>query len=430
MAEFLGYSAFFDRVRGAVRADRGERTLAVAVINLEFVSKVDGSYGYAAGDDLLRALALRLRDALPQGDVVGEVSRTELTCLFPALLSEQHVELAVNKVMRTLRDPVTVGGHEVYPTPLVGVSSRRLAEDDPDALLREANLAMHCARRRPEGYALYDSKNSPAERLYYELHAELHHAIEENELALFYQPLMDLRTGRIIGSEALLRWNRPGKGYVTPDKVVFVAERTGLIQPLTGWISTVALRQSGALLAEGLDVSVSVNMSVQNLGEPELPRLIARALRLWDVPPSKLILELTETAMMDENPGSLEAMLQLKELGLKLAMDDFGTGYSSMARLRDLPLDELKIDMRFVRDMLASPRDEKLVHSMIDLAHCLGMYVVAEGVETREIANRLRDMGCDVIQGYYLAKPMPMDQYREFVLARNGQPALKAEGSL
>src|SRR5512134_2771332 len=430
MAEFLGYSAFFDRVRDAVRGDRGDRTLAVAVINLEFVSKVDGSYGYAAGDDLLRGLALRLRDALPQGDVVGEVSRTELACLFPTLPSEGHVALAMNKVLRTLREPVTVAGHQVYPTPLVGVASRRLADDDPDALLREANLAMHGARRRPEGYALYDPKNSPAERLYYELHAELHHAIEENELALFYQPLMDLRTGRIIGSEALLRWNRPGKGFVTPDKVVFVAERTGLIQPLTGWISTVALRQSGALLAEGLDLSVSVNMSVQNLGEPELPRLIARALRLWNVPPAKLILELTETAMMDENPGSLEAMLQLKELGLKLAMDDFGTGYSSMARLRDLPLDELKIDMRFVRDMLASPRDEKLVHSMIDLAHCLGMLVVAEGVVTEEIAIRLQVIGCDVIQGYYLGRPMPVEQYREFVVGRNGQPALKAEGNV
>jgi diguanylate cyclase len=424
MGQFLGYSAFLDRLEQELRSDRGGCVLAVAVVNLEFVSKVDGSYGYPAGDELGRILALRLRDALPDRDIIGEVSRTEMACLFPVLPSEGHLRLAIHKIMRTLREPASVAGHEVYPLPLVGVALRRKPEEDVDAVLSEANLAMHGARQRPEGFSFFEPQDSPTERLYYELHAELHHAIKENELMMFYQPFMDLRTGNIVGSEALLRWNRPGKGFVTPDKVVLVAERTGLIRELTGWICNTALRHCGAMRADGLETGVSVNVSVQNLAEPELPDLIARARRLWDVPPELLTLELTETAMMGGSAGGMEALLRLKDQGLKLAMDDFGTGYSSMARLKELPLDEIKIDLSFVRDMQSSPKDEKLVRSMIDLGHAFDMLVVAEGVETEEAADLLRRHGCDIIQGYYLSKPMPIDQYRDFVRARRGQSLL------
>ncbi|HEX6828245.1 MAG TPA: GGDEF domain-containing phosphodiesterase [Burkholderiales bacterium] len=428
MAEFLGYSSFLERTREEVRRDREGRLLALAVVNLDFISRVDGSFGYDVGDRLLRTLALRLRDALPEGDVLGEISRHELACLFPSLPSQGHLRLAIGKVQRTLEEPALVGGHQIYPLPLLGVSIRQTADGDAEALMREANLAMHGARRHLDRVAFYEEKLNGLERLHYELHAELRHAIEENALMLYYQPLLDLRSGRIFGSEALLRWSHPAMGFISPDKVVSVAERTGLINPLTAWVCNVAVRQCGELLRQGLDVSVSVNISIQNLVEPELPELISRALRLWGVPPRNLILELTETAMMEESPGSLRALSTLKELGLRLAMDDFGTGYSSMARLKELPLDELKIDMRFVRDILTSRKDEKLVHSMIELAHGLEMYAVAEGVETKEAADRLQALGCDVIQGYFLSKPLPPEQYREFLRTRAQPQAVAAEG--
>jgi len=423
MAQLLSYAAFHDRLLHEMQPEQGTLSVvAVIVVNLDFVSRLDGALGYRAGDAVsgeeLHRLALTLRDS----DAVAEVSRTELVCVLSRLPSEGHLTLALHRIMRALREPISLAGHEILPTPLVGVAVRKDRDGDPDTVLREANLAMQAARDKPEGVVYFEAAVE-TESGSFDLHAALQKAIQENELALFHQPLVNLRTGEVRGSEALLRWNRGPQGFVRPDKIVLIAERTGLIEPLTEWICNTAIRHCGMMWRAGIALNVSINISVQNLREPQLPELIARSLRLWEVSPENITLELTESAMMDQAASSLQALSRFKDMGLLLAMDDFGTGYSSMARLRDLPLDELKIDMRFVRDMLTVERDEKLVRSMIDLAHALGMFVVAEGVETRDIASRLRGLACDMMQGYLVSRPLPLDLYLDFVKARRGSAA-------
>lgn len=419
MAQLLSYAAFHDRLRQEMQPGQGTLSvIAVIVVNLDFVSRLDGAMGYRAGDavsgEQLHRLALALRDS----DAVAEVSRTELACLLSRLPSEGHLTLALHRIMRALREPITLAGHDILPTPLLGVAVRKDRDGDPDTVLREANLAMQAARDKPEGIAYFEPA-AETESASFDLHAALQKAIQENELALFYQPLVDLKTGAVRGAEALLRWNRGPEGFVRPDKIVLIAERTGLIEPLTEWICNTAIRHCGMLWRAGQRLNVSINISVQNLREPQLPELIARSLRLWDVSAENITLELTESAMMDQAATSLQALSRFKDMGLLLAMDDFGTGYSSMARLKDLPLDELKIDMRFVRDMVTVERNEKLVRSMIDLAHALDMFVVAEGVENQDIAARLQNLACDLIQGYLVSRPLPLDLFMDFVRARD-----------
>ncbi len=423
MAQLLTYAAFHDRLRHEMQPEQGTLSvIAVIVVNLDFVSHLDGALGYRAGDaasgEQMHRLALALRDS----DAVAEVSRTELVCLLSHLPSHGHLTLALQRIMRALREPISLAGHEVLPTPAIGVAVRKDRDGDPDTFLREANLAMRAARDKSEGIAYFESA-AEAESSSIDLHAALHKAIQENELEIFYQPLVDLKTGVVRGAEALLRWNRGPAGFVRPDKIVLIAERTGLIEPLTEWICNTAVRHCGMMWRARLQLNVSINISAQNLREPQLPELIARSLRLWGVSPDNITLELTESAMMDQAASSLQSLTRFKDMGLLLAMDDFGTGYSSMARLKDLPLDELKIDMRFVRDMLTVERNEKLVRSMIDLAHALDMFVVAEGVETQDIASRLRDLACDMIQGYLVSRPLPLELFLDFVRARSTSPA-------
>ena len=226
----------------------------------------------------------------------------------------------------------------------------------------------------------------------FDLQGDLKKAIESNDLFMCYQPQVDLRSGQVFGAEALLRWKHPVRGMIPPDKLVQVAERTGLITSLTTGVFNTALRQCAEYRAQGLDLGISINFSAANLRDAELVELVQQAIGLWDVPSERIVIELTETAVMDEQPSSLDALMRIKKLGVLLSMDDFGTGYSSMGRLRDLPLDELNIDMSFVRTMLARPANERIVHSMVGIGKSLGLKVLAEGWKTRRpaIGSRLR----------------------------------------
>jgi EAL domain-containing protein (putative c-di-GMP-specific phosphodiesterase class I) len=266
---------------------------------------------------------------------------------------------------------------------------------------------MYQAKHHEHRVAVYDAardQHSPA-RL--GLASDLRQALERSELKLHYQPKVDLASGQVVGAEALLRWQHSTQGQIPPDQFIGLAEQTGLIHPVTLWVVEEALRQHRAWRSEGLQVPVAVNFSMRNLQEPEIVDVVAQLLRRWEVPASMLEIEMTESSLMADPARALDALRRLRGMGVKIAIDDFGTGYSSLAHLKQLPVDVLKIDRSFVREMQHDRSDQLIVRTTVDLAHHLGLRVVAEGIEDAATAGYLAQIGCDQAQGYYFARPLP-----------------------
>jgi len=415
-AALLDYPHFRSRAQALGSENAGSPRLGVLLVNVDGMDVIDSTLGFDFGDRLIADVGKRLLLALKVTDIVGEMGRGQFACMVVDMATPAHAVLAANKVHMALSAPISVDGRTLYLSPCVGIAQSE-GHHDPNALLCHAAAAMRVARQRGEPYSDQHTGQDPFAMLQFDLQGDLKMAIENNDLFMCYQPQVDLRNGSVIGAEALLRWHHPVRGMIPPDKLVRVAERTGLIASLTNWVFNTALRQCADYRAQGLDLSVSINFSAANLRDAELVELVEQSIVLWGVPPERIVIELTETAVMDDQPSSLNALLRLKKLGVRLSMDDFGTGYSSMGRLRDLPLDELKIDMSFVRNMLANSANERIVHSMIGIGKSLGLKVLAEGVEDLATREHLRRMGCDYMQGYLVSKPLPL---REFVaLARD-----------
>ncbi|MBI1907578.1 MAG: EAL domain-containing protein [Rhodocyclales bacterium] len=418
-ATIPGYRGLLRQLTRALAAPaRDECVIAVVLIDFEVLSELDGVLGLATVDRLVREAARRLADVLPGSDRVGYTGRHQLACLLAGLDSEMHAVLAAHKIMRTLAAPLDLGKRRLTLSPRLGIAYAHRARHDPDELLRQASKALLRARRQREPYAAYAPEDdSNVLMLGMDLWAELGHAIEESDVYLVYQPQLCLASGRLENAEALLRWTHPQHGPVRPDTMVQLAEGTELIARLTTWVINTALRACTEFRLAGLDTGVSINFSADNLRDPELVEIVAQALDVWGVPAAKVVVELTETAVMTDNVGALDTLLCLKEMGLRISMDDFGTGYSSMARLRDLPLDEIKIDMSFIRGVTTLPHHQQIVASMINLGHSLGLRVVAEGVEDQDTCDCLRDMGCDLIQGYLIGRPARLP---DFIAAMQG----------
>lgn len=417
----LDYAQFYDAVESALR-NHPAGACAALMVDVGELWRVDSTLGLTATDVMLRQARARLADALHDKDAVGQLGRHQLGCLLVGMQSEQHAFLAANKVIRTLSAPFRIHDHVLYLSAMVGLAIADESCRSGDELLRRAAQAVADAKSRRLPVQVYDGGADPLALAQFDLQADLNSAIENNELYLCYQPKLDLASDSLTGAEALLRWQHPRKGMIPPDRLVQVAEHTGLITDLTEWVMNTALRQCAQYRSRGGDIGVGINFSAHNLREPDIVDVVSQAVQLWGVPGQKIVIELTETAVMDDEPQAQGALTGLKGLGLQLSMDDFGTGYSSMSRLRDLPLDELKIDMSFVRTMLKAPVHERIVQSMIGLAHSLNLRVVAEGVEDRAILERLRAMGCDSIQGYYLGKPMRIDDFIRFASEFRGLP--------
>jgi diguanylate cyclase (GGDEF)-like protein len=406
---------FLERLSGAIGQDRGR--VAVLLVDLDDFKVVNDSLGHGAGDRLLSGVAERLCRVLRPDDVISRFGGDEFTVLLPGITSESYALQVAQRLAESLREPLVLDGERRYVTASVGVSFSGPGEDDPNALLRDADAAMYRAKElgKSRCEVFDDSMRQRAlERL--ELESGLRHALDDGELRLVYQPLVTLADGRLTGVEALLRWDHPVFGIVAPLRFVSLAERNGLIIPIGAWVLQEACHQLAAWGDEAL--SMSVNVSARQLGSTDLIKIVRAVLEESGIAPSRLCLEITETAMMADPAAIGETLSALKELGVRLAVDDFGVGHASLRQLRALlPVDTLKIDKSFVDGITKDADDAAIVEGVVRLAHSLGLQAVAEGVETTQQVAMLRAWSCQTGQGYHFARPVAPDEIARMLAA-------------
>jgi diguanylate cyclase (GGDEF)-like protein len=420
---------FHDRAQQAVACAKRDRTAAsVLLLDVDRFREINDALGHEAGDFLLRELGTRLRELLRESDTLARLGGDEYGVLLPTASVEEAVLLA-SRVHEALEAPFTLRGVPLEVATSVGVATYPEHGEDVDALLQHADVAMYVAKDAHAGTAVYDVELDTSDAARLALAGELRRAIERGELVVHYQPKAELTTGRIVGVEALVRWQHPERGLLSSDQFVPLAEHTGLIKPLSLYVVAAALKQCRAWNDAGLELGVAVNLTIPDLLDLELPDRIAALLQETGVPPGRLELEITESTILADPFRVRQVLTRLNEMGLRLAIDDFGTGYSSLAYLKRLPVQTIKIDRSFVTGMCDDPSDATIVRSTIDLGRNLGLAIVAEGVETRETWNALRGLGCSLAQGYLIGRAVPADELERLLATTTDTPLPAVAGA-
>jgi len=398
---------FHDRVKHALVAARREsEELAVLMLDLDRFKEINDTLGHAAGDDVLREVAWRLSKVTREGDSIARLGGDEFSILLPNA-SETDAAMVVSRVSSCLEEPIVVQDLPLRVDASIGLAAFPRDGGDADLLIQHADVAMYAAKAANGGFAMYERFADPHTPDRLALIGELRGALEREELVLYYQPQMTLSTGGVMAVEALIRWQHPQRGLIPPDEFIPFVQETGLIKPLTHYVLDRALRQCRTWMDQGRPMKVAVNLAMRNLLDADLPVDVADLLKLNGVSTNLLVLQITESAVICD-PLRTEAVLaRLARMGVRLSVDDFGTGYSSLTYLTRLPIDEIKIDRSFVTNMNTSADKEVVVRSTIDLARNLGKQVVAEGVETAGVLQRLEELGCHLVQGYFVSKPLP-----------------------
>jgi diguanylate cyclase (GGDEF)-like protein len=422
------------RVGGALARARERRSsVAVMLLDLDRFKEVNDTLGHHNGDLLLQEIGERLRRILRAGDTVARLGGDEFAVLLPDLAGEEAAMAAADGIRHALERPFEISGVNLDVGCSVGIAMWPQHGEDPTLLLQRADVAMYSAKESGRGVDVYDptSDTYSLERL--ALVGELRQAIEMGELAVHYQPKADLVTGELVGVEALVRWFHPRHGSVPPEEIIGIAEQTGLIRPLTLWVLNQALRQVRTWRRAGRDLDVAVNLSIRNLLDAELPADVLRLLADLGLPASALTFEITESSIMNDPGRTVSVLGRLRAMGVQLAIDDFGTGYSSFSHLQRLPVDEIKIDKSFVQHMATDESDLVIVRSIVDLGRNLGLRVVAEGVEDEAVWKLLAGLGCDLAQGFVLAKPLPAAEFETWLDLRDAEvkaPAPSTDGEV
>ncbi|BEP12054.1 cyclic Di-GMP phosphodiesterase RmdB [Acidothermaceae bacterium B102] len=398
----------------AICADPKARTkAAVMIVDLDHFKEINDTLGHHIGDALIKAVGERLTTLVREGDVVARLGGDEFALVATGADEAAAGELA-SRISRSLRDPFIVSGVSLDVQASIGIALSPMHGEDSETLLRRADVALYAAKESRGCFVVYspdDDLHTP-QRL--ALLGDLRRGIDNNELHLHYQPQCDVRTGQVVGVEALVRWQHPDLGLLMPEQFISTAENTGLIEPLTMQVLELSIAQLARWLSLGFALRMAVNLSVRHLTNLELPGQVAEILRRHGVPPTALTLEVTESTIMADPTRAIAVLGRLREFGIRLAVDDFGTGYSSLSYLRRLDVDELKIDKSFVSKMGGANGDAVIVRSTIELGHNLGLRVVAEGVESAEVWRQLLPLGCDLVQGFYLGAPMTGEQFEQW----------------
>jgi diguanylate cyclase (GGDEF)-like protein len=399
-------------------AKDGTDLMAVLLIDLDHFKEINDTLGHLHGDLLLREIARRLASVVRPGDTVARLGGDEFAVLLtPVANPVQAISLAQSLRTR-ISEPIDVDGVVMRTEASVGVAIAPDHGGDVETLLRRADIAMYVAKGGRTGVEAYDTTQESHSPARLALAGELRRALEQGELVVYYQPQAAVSTGLVTGVEALVRWHHPARGLVGPDVFVPLAENTGLIGPLTMTVLDSALKQVRVWDAMGLHLDIAVNLSTRSLLDRALPGVVSKMLARHGLAPQRLELEITESMIASDPVRAVEVLAELRAVGVRLALDDFGTGYSSLANLRDLKVERLKIDRSFTQTMIENHPDGVIVASTVDLAHQLGLEVVAEGVETQEAWLRLREIGCDLAQGYFLARPMAPDHATAWLTGR------------
>ena len=401
------------------RSEREEKSVGVLILDLSEFKAVNDTFGHPVGDDLLRQVGARLEAATRDTDTVARMGGDEFGIILGGIDGDDDAALGARRLLAAFDESFTVEGHRVAVGASVGISVSPGNGSDPTALIRRADVALYAAKRAGRGFAFYAAEDDQFNPRRLALRAELRDAIAEGGLELHFQPKVRCRDNRVTGVEALVRWRHPDHGLMAPDLFIPIAEHWGLMGPLTEWVITEALDWSDRWQERGLDLKVAVNLSARQLQDRQLPESIAAAVQRHRAKAGRLQIELTESAVMADAERALEILTRIDEQGIGVSIDDFGTGYSSLSYLRRLPVSEIKIDRSFIRGLARNDSDAVIVRSIIDLGHNLGLTVVAEGVEEEAALSTLTGLGCDVVQGFLLSRPLPALELASWVEDRS-----------
>jgi diguanylate cyclase (GGDEF)-like protein len=386
-------------------------TLGLVLIQLDGLDEVNQRFGYLGGDKVLEEFARRVAQIARPEDLTFEISGTSFALLISNPLHEGHAVLGAEKIAQVASDPVVIGSGRAKVKARMGISLLPEPAETAEELLRQCEIALGAARARDESHVVFTSRLTEARGPTGHAWFDVEEALKQGEFELYYQPKVELRSGRVRGAEALIRWQSPRAGTIPPGYFMPVIEHTQGMRSLLWFVLNSALRNASEWVKEIPDFSVSVNVAPGNLEDADLVDIVDGALSIWNFPPRQLLLEMTETALMRDAGSSVVVLNKVRNLGVRVSIDDFGTGYSSLAYLKNLPADELKIDKSFITCMTDDDTDRRIVASVIQLAQAVGLQVVAEGIEDAESMNGLVAMGCELGQGFHFSVPVPSEDF-------------------
>jgi diguanylate cyclase (GGDEF)-like protein len=410
-------------------ARRNGISLALILLDLRRFQVVNGTLGHATGDRLLEQVAARIASELQGADAAARLGADVFGILRHGV-DPKTASQAAERLYQLMETPFYIDQTPIELEALCGVATFPTLAEDGVQLLQRAELALNQAKAEGERFAIYRTEKDTDSRRRLLMFGMLRSAVQRNELILHYQPKLHLASGAIIGAEALVRWDSPELGRVSPGEFIPLAEQTSLIKPLTAWVVEEALRQLTEWEKAGIQTRIAINLSARNLADEKLPEHLAQLLERGKVQPERMMMEITESAVMANPERAAGVLERFREIGVELAIDDFGTGYSSLTYLRTLPARELKIDRSFVRDIDTNESNALITSAVIKLSHAFGLEVVAEGVETEGELRRLIALGCDIAQGYLISRPMPASDYAAFLANHAKSPISRSLSNL
>lgn len=400
-----------ETVRDKIQTYKGSsKKFALLLGDLDRFQQVNDTLGHQAGDNLLKQVAFRLKNILRSTDFVARLGGDEFAIILSSLEQESFVNQLAQRIQKTLDEPILIDGMALKAGISMGIVLYPDDGEDLETLMRHVDIALYRAKERRDCFTFYDTEMDEYNRKHMQLQSDLREAIKNQDLEAYYQPKVDCNTHQVKGLEALARWIHPERGMISPAEFIPIAKKNNMISGLTMVMLEKSIRQISQLYHQGVEILLSVNITEENLGDLDFPEAVAEILVRHNFPPHCLELEITEDVIIDNVKNAAQVTEKLKNLGIQMSIDDFGTGNSSISYLKKLPINTLKIDLSFIREMNRSPDDAAIVKTTIILSKSLGLSVVAEGVEDELTLQRLNDWGCDLAQGFYVCKPVPQEE--------------------